>query len=588
MRGFGIPLLLAMAGTLWAGNLTNRFHLNLDRVLTGGPPHYTNEMVLADVIPRPIRRFTNFSGDLSGRYIAAVALASPPAGRDMAMLKGLVSRLISYQKPDGHFGGPMSSGKIVRDDMALLWGNGRLLIGLLEYYAQSKQPEALRAARRLGDFMVRVAPRFNARASREQIFAMGHDATGYICWTQSIEGLVALYKLTSEEDYLQLARELAARTRRFPQQHSHGFLSTLRGIGALYQVTRQARYLEQLEREWQGILDSNNVLVDGGIPEYFNNFTGNDEGCSEADWLRLNLMLWRLTRRRIYLRRAELTLFNEFEFNEFDTGDFGHHHLLSSGIGHEAARAWWCCTLHGLRAFPVIFENAFHAEDGMLAYDLAVDGAGEGAGLKLRADSKLELDGAVRLQVLKARAKPATLAIRRPRWAGSVEISLGGKRLPAAVRDGYSRITRHWKAGETVLVRYRMRTRTIERLGPAPRRRMLQLTRQARRKQIAIFHGPWLLAVDDVDSPAFYNQPSTRNRLLLPARGRDGSLSLQPAPSAKAGVRPFTVPVAHFLVKYLNGGYRTETGTTTLRPLAEYTATRCPSAWRFWFHFRSK
>ena len=155
-------LLLALAGQLQAGDLTQRFELTLQRVLQGGPPAYTSELLLADVIPENTRRFTNFSGDLSGRYVGALVLASRQTGKTPDKLHRLVNQILGHQKPDGHFGDPMGLTEMADDDMARLWGNGRMLIGLLEYYAVDPLPEVLEAARGIGDFLVSVAPRFNS------------------------------------------------------------------------------------------------------------------------------------------------------------------------------------------------------------------------------------------------------------------------------------------------------------------------------------------------------------------------------------------------------------------------------------------
>ena len=39
-------------------------------------------------------------------------------------------------------------------DLPILWGNGRLLIGLVEVYEQTGDPKSLEAAKKLGDYFV--------------------------------------------------------------------------------------------------------------------------------------------------------------------------------------------------------------------------------------------------------------------------------------------------------------------------------------------------------------------------------------------------------------------------------------------------
>lgn len=118
-----LPILLLAAHALAiAGELTDRFDLALKRVLYGGPPHYTESFLLAGVIPEDTRRFTNFSGDLSGRYLGALAISRLWRDDAGAPLEGLLSAILEHQKPDGHFGDPMGRLAIKDDAMARLWG----------------------------------------------------------------------------------------------------------------------------------------------------------------------------------------------------------------------------------------------------------------------------------------------------------------------------------------------------------------------------------------------------------------------------------------------------------------------------------
>lgn len=563
-------LCLLLSGALaLAGNLTDRFNLTTKRVLKDGPPVFDEKFVLADAAAKPGRRFTEFSGDVSGRYIGALAAASRQTGERYPVLDRIVTGAVKLQQPDGHFGAPMSTGKVLDSDMATLWGNGRMLIGLLEYYDLTHRPDALAAARKLGDFYVKAGPRFNSEEVRTA-YNGEKFAVGYICWTNSLEGLVELYRLTKAEPYLTLAREIAARTDRHPSQHSHGFLTTVRGVVALYKVTGEKRYLEQAETEWQGVLDSGNVLVQGAVPEMFAPQIKRDEGCSEADWLRLSLELWDLTRRPKYMQQAQITLFNEISMNQFHTGDFGHHTLSDAGLVPPFAHAWWCCTFHGLRALAAVFQSVFHDQSGALLYDLPVDGRGTSAGLTIRADSSLERNASVQLSVLKADGKAHDLRVRVPEWATDVKLSLAGQPLKATVQDGYLSASRVWQTGDVVTATYALRTRLVKRGNDG--------------RQAAVFHGPWLLAVDETASPAYFDEPSNENKVEL--RETNGQLHLEPAalePAAATGAPGrFAVPVARFRLKYLPGGYSMQPQTALLRPIAEYTSGPDANVLDFW------
>jgi DUF1680 family protein len=563
---FALIALCLATGAL-AGELTSRMELSLDRVRQGGPPVYSDDFVLADAVPQAGRRFTEFSGDVSGRYLGALASVEQFTGSSIPELDRVAGKLVQLQQADGHFGAPFSTTGVTTSDMALMWGNGRLLIGLLEYYRVKPAPEVLACARRLGDCFVTLAPRFNDPAVREK-YSGDQAAVGYICWTQIIEGLVALNRATADPRYLRLAEEVAANTHRYPNQHSHGFVSSLRGILELYQVTRDATWLKKAEAEWEGILTSGNLLPQGALPEIFKPGIQRDEGCAEADWLRWNLELWTETRNPRYLDQAELTLFNEFSLNQFQNGDFGHHQFTSTGIGNFGAHAWWCCTFHGLRVFPVVFNSAFQAGPAGLDYDLPVDGQGAVAGLAVQANSTLEQNATVTLTVTKAEGRELALRLRQPAWASAMELSLNHHPLAGAATNDYVEIHRAWKRGDTLTIRYPLITRLV----PLPQ--------DAAR--VGIMCGPWLLGVDQQHAPRFFDEPFEQNQLLLPVRAGHPELTLK-AVAHESTVAPHSVPVAHRQVSYLPGGYSLEPQTVTLRPIAEQTALADGAAWVFWF-----
>ena len=568
-RRFTLTFLsLSLATGTFAGELTARFELTLDRVRHGGPPAFTDDFVLADVVPQHMRRFTEFSGDVSGRYLGALAAVAQLTGKEIPELDRVAAKLVTLQKADGHFGDPFNNGEVTKSDMALLWGNGRLLIGLLEYYRLKPVPAVLESARKLGDCFIQLGPRLNDPAVRAK-FSGDQVAVGYICWTQIIEGLVELNRVTHEEKYLRLAEQIAANTHRHPKQHSHGFVSALRGVLELYRVTHDAQWLQKVETEWEGILASGNLLPHGALPEIFKPMIARDEGCAEADWLRFNLALWAETRKPRYLENAELTLFNEFFFNQFHTGDFGHHRFSPDGIGPEHARAWWCCTFHGLRAFPDVFGAAFHTEPRGLCYDLPVDGQGTVAGLTLQANSTLAQDASVTLVATKADGAEHILRIRQPAWASAVELKLNRDPLTGGSQNGVVEVRRSWKSGDVLSIHYVMRTRLLPQSPEA--------------KRFAILHGPWFLGANEQNAPSFFDEPSEYDRALLPTPTAAGEIQLEPVPETAAAGIAFTAPTGHLALPYLPGGYPIQPQTVTLRPLAEHTAVADGTPWVIWF-----
>ena len=67
-------------------------------------PPYTEPWLRADVSFEIKRIFTNYSGDVSGRFLELASLTSPPGQFSPPPLAPLLKTIVRFQKPDGHFG----------------------------------------------------------------------------------------------------------------------------------------------------------------------------------------------------------------------------------------------------------------------------------------------------------------------------------------------------------------------------------------------------------------------------------------------------------------------------------------------------
>ena len=512
MRLFGA--VFCLAGALTAQDLPEGPAAALDRILSGGPPRFDDAFVLADIRDTGERRFTEFSGDLSGRYLDALSAARV----DLDRVRGLTQEIAALQREDGGVGRSLSEGPgATDDDMARLWGAGRLLVGLVEAHRAGAGPEALAAARRLGDWLVGVAPRFQAESVRRE-FQDGHLATGYICWTQNIEGLAMLHVETGDAAYLDVARQIAAHVERRPGQHSHGLLASARGLLALHQINGDDRHLADAQALWEDLkADPDAMPLPGAVAEYLSSPPERDEGCSNADWLRLNILLWEDTRDPRYLDELQRSYFNGFRANRQGGGDFGHVRFSPAGLEPGGSAAWWCCTLHGARAGVPLAASSYQALDGggtRIEWPLGGEG---GADLRVRM-SRLTPDGRVDVEVIAAPEQSADLEIRIPAWSVGVALSID------SVRDGdVQRARRLWRAGERLTIDYRPQVRWED---------------SSRAGYAEAWRGPFLMGVSEDSAPQFFQEPHEHNRIDFDSWDGE-TLSYQPAgyPEQPATVR---------------------------------------------------
>jgi DUF1680 family protein len=536
----------------------DRYHHTLNRVLHGTQPEYTQEFLLEDLRGEPGRRFTNFSGDLSGRWIGALAASSASFGEEFPALGEFVKTALPLQHAEGYFGKSFDAQHPGDDDLALLWGNGRLLVGLMEYYNLRRDPATLAAARRLGDFLVGIGPAFNSQKMADD-FGAGHFATSYICWTQQTEGLAALYAETKDAKYRDLCSDISARMERRPGDHVHGYLCSVRGTLALYHATQDRAYLDRTAAAWNDIQNSGDILITSGVPEAWSPKKKRTEGCAECDWLRLNLALYRATGDDKYLATAESVLFNEFAMNQFASGDFGHAILYEDFTPETVeVRAWWCCTLHGLRAFPDVHDSVFRQQGDKIFYDLPLDGKWKSQTAIIEAESRLATEGKIRL-IVENMAGNHSLTIRKPDWAEAVVVTTNGKREPSL---NVPRI----KTGDEIVAKYTMNVRSAgtDRVQTRPGRK-------------ALYFGPWLLGASSHDQPEYFNELYPENQIALES-GR------MPYPGRAMA---FAVPIAATPASCIAAEFPGQPMKVELRAVAEQTGYE-PARWQTAFLVRTK
>lgn len=339
------------------------------------PPLSDLDFVLSDLSFKFTRRFTEYSGDVSGRMLGALNSAGVMLGEDSAMLARMCAAMGQYQKPDGHFGADqnMAAGIKPEREMPILWGNGRLLLALVQRYQQAKEPDVLKMARGIGDYVVATRQYLG---KPENLQLGGVHAAGYTtCYPSTIEGLVLLSEVTQDKKYLEEARFIAGialMDKVFEKHHSHGRLAAYRGMLEIDRVSGNDEFLPSVKAGVDKI-EAELLLPTGGVNESFGRTDPRDEGCSEVDWIMTNVLLWRATGERKYLDMAEFATRNHLLACQFSNGGFGHHTLrtlslgdtkyLGGGFEDSGAEAYWCCSMHGaqmlgdLPRFAVVDDN---------------------------------------------------------------------------------------------------------------------------------------------------------------------------------------------------------------------------------------
>ena len=409
------------------------------------------------------RPFKNYSGDISGRFLEIMAMNSGGSPAAHPALRELLAEVPRHQRAGGYFCAsgvidwqqPIDfNGKPSPRLLPALWGNARLLCGLVEACRAFGGPELLAATRRLGDFYGSILPRFTDPARMAEYQGGDTYAAGYpICYFPAMEGLVKLYGLTGERKYLETAIRMAEFYRAFdhlPIDHAHGMLCNHVSLLLLYEVTKQPPYLERVERRWTELVEGGYVNSAGGILEKCRVQFDRDEGCAIADWLRLNLELAQVTGRARYYAMAERTLHNHFLQNQTPAGGFGHRRILCDAAGPTGfegriEESTWCCTFHGQLGFVNLRAHLTTITAQALTSYFALDFTSTDPTGTVRSEIlPAAAPGEVLRQRLRLSGRPATLLrIRHPQWADAVTaVDAAGRSLPLSAQDGFLATTR--------------------------------------------------------------------------------------------------------------------------------------------------
>jgi hypothetical protein len=433
--------------------------------------------------------------------------------------------------------------KLVQDapPIPMLWGNGRLLVGLVTAAERLHDAGLMQAARRLGDYYVNTAEQLCSPAREAEYHASGTYGGSYTCcYFPGIEGLAMLYRATKDERYLKQARRMADLFARFdvlPIDHSHGNLCAWRGILELYGISSRRGDLERACRKWDVAVKGGYVWPLGGIGEHwFVAFEG-DEGCSESDWLRFSLELWRYTGQTRYLDMAERLLENQYPMNQCPNGGYGMRHFDNEAAGPDAARGrldeWpFCCSFHGPLGLHFLKGYlAAGSERGVLVnfpLDFRAPVLAGSQRWLLTARSKPEfLQGRARLELELAPADQtapvhSTLWVRMPSWATAAKVAAAGQAVPAPLEGGYLRIERDFQAGQKITVDFQsglaVEGRRFKPLEVAP-------GKVSRLGDVAVLCGPQVLLACPANAtgrPVLLATVDAAGHLGFPASAEDG------------------------------------------------------------------
>jgi DUF1680 family protein len=481
-----------------------------------------------------------WSGEHIGKWLHASCLTWQYShdAKLRARIREATETLISCQAADGYLG---TYAKDKRWSGWDVWTHKYNLIGLLSVYETFQTPEALAAARRIGDLL---AATFGDAPGQRDIVRAGEHVG--MAATSVLEPIVLLYRDTHDRRYLDFARYIV---RSYDQPHgpkivasltAHGsvqktangkayeMMSNLVGLCELYRATGDEACLKACQNAYADIV-ANRMYLTGGtsLGEHFQadhhlpNVGAVSENCAQVTWLQLCLELLRITGEAKYADTLERIVYNHLLAAQLPSGESLCYFTPLAGK-KPYDRGCNCCTSSGPRGIALLTTFAYATAPGAVIVNLyepsTVEVAVSGVPVKITQQTRYPLDGKVVLTVAPERAVPLELRLRIPAWCRSYHAALNGKPMEAAAPAGeYLAVSRRWQKGDTLEIEFAM---------PA----VLVRGTHSNQGLVAVQRGPLVLAFDARLNPGL----SAGN--VSPAAEADGTWKLAPVAAPKGTV----------------------------------------------------
>lgn len=496
---------------------------------------------------------------------ASYALSVAPDPKLDAYVDGLVAKIAAAQEPDGYLYTARTidpdnphrwSGRErwvnERNDSHELYDLGHLFEAAVAHYQATGKRSLLNVATRAADLLV-------------QTFGPGKRST----WPghQITEmALVKLYRVTGNEDYLNLAKffldqrgpgpippgetvnprgleynqaQLKVIDQTEPVGHAVRAMYMYSGMADVAAIEDDPRLRAAGDRIWDSLV-ANKLYLTGGIgaagghegfgaPYELPNMTAYNETCASVGMDFWNHRQFLLHGHAKYLDVMERTLYNGLISGVSLKGDtFFYPNPLESN-GQHARQAWFgvACCPGNITRFMASVPGYIYATRGESIYvDLFAASTADidtsGGRVTLRQETRYPWDGAVHIVVTPAKAHEFAIHVRIPGWAReepvpsdlyrfadapapAPTIRVAGRRVPLTLDEGFVTLERAWNPGDTIDLDLPMPVRRIKANDHV----------EADRGRVALQRGPIVYAAEWPDNP----DGKVRN-ILLPDANR--------------------------------------------------------------------
>ena len=458
---------------------------------------------------RPGRQ--SWDGEHVGKWLHAATLAWVYTG-DAALRQKLdyvAAELCKCQLDDGYLGTYLDKTRWTEWDV---WAHKYNLIGLITYMRYTGNLEPLPTCRRMGDLLCTT---FGDEPGKRDIIKAGEHIG--MAPTSVLEPMVLLYRLTGEPRYLDFCKYIlraweqpngpkiistlltAKRVDKVANGKAYEMLSCLNGALEYYRTVGDPQILTACLNAWADIV--RNRLYITGAASYGELFHGDfdlpnvanvGETCVTVTWLQFNAQLLRLTGEARFAEQLEHVVLNQLlGAQHCDGSAWGYYVQMEGKKPYSSTLDGHCCLSSGPRGVALIPTFAVTTDADGVVVNLFDAGTAkltlrDGTPVTLTTDTRYPGEERVLITVSPAEPKTFGVKVRVPEWCrkSSMEVRATGKQGLKRETAGYWAVTREWKPGDRIELRFKLEPRVV-------------VGDHRNQGKAAVLYGPLVLAADE-------------------------------------------------------------------------------------------
>lgn len=459
------------------------------------------------------------------------------------MMRATVKEFLTTQRSNGSFS-CSSIEKQPDGQKGDLWERKYTLLALVCYYNEIEQdPKVLNAMIKHADCIVAQI----GNPPKVSILDQGWSPNNIESSTL-MEPMMQLYNLTHKAEYLEFAKYIidsgCAKGSNIIQEavdnvptykmggvypKAYEMLSLFEGLVEYYRVTGDERIKTAFINLFRNVKkDEITIIGNGGGDQPYHPAVKGEawdntakeqtnpdikrmmETCAGVTWMKFCTQILRLTGDASAVDEIEKYIYNGLLGAMKPTGDgFSYVNLLN---GMKVTNVGWggefdgktitCCNLNGpigLSFIPYIAVMKSNKGPVINLYNACTVNNRTPLGKKLELQMKGDFpnSNAVKIVVNPAAAENFSMSLRIPSWSEHTQVSVNGKKVNNVIPGKYLQLTRKWKKGDAIDIRFEMKAVLLD----APKGQ-----NRAGDNFQAVKYGPIVLSRDE-NTDTNYNQP---------------------------------------------------------------------------------